>query len=87
MCNMVIETKTGEFVDLAHQLYFFVALDSKTNPITYSVKVGSLVNQIIKSIAVELNNKEEARKELLNFLKRGNYVIREYKPIMSDKEK
>ena len=34
-----------------------------------------------------INSVEISKKELLNFLKRGNYVIREYKPIMSDKEK
>ena len=87
MCNMAIETQTGEFVDLSHQLYFFVALDVVQSPRKFSVRIGNFVNGKGGIIAVNLDSEEEAKKELLNFLKRGNYVIREYKPIMSDKEK
>ena len=87
MCNMVIETQTGEFVDLTHQLYFFISLDQIGEPKKYSVRISSLSNRQSGLIVADIDSKEEAKKELLNFLRRGNYVIREYKSIMDDKEK
>lgn len=87
MCNMVIETQTGEFVDLTHQLYFFISLDQINEHKKYSVRISSLSNRQSGLIVADIDSKEEAKKELLNFLRRGNYVIREYKPIMDDKEK
>lgn len=87
MCNMVIETQTGEFVDISHQLYFFVALDVVQPPRKFSVRIGNFVNGKGGIIAVNLDSEEEAKKELLDFLKRGNFVIREYKSNTTNKEK
>lgn len=87
MCNVAIETQTGEFVDLAHQLYFFISLDQISEPRKYSVRISSLMNGQGGLIVADINSKEEARKELLDFLKRGNFVIREYKLNTTNKEK